>query len=79
MGREPGRAKSAVGVFFNIIGTRQVGFPGRLQPRDPAPAQRIGRRIAIQQVAQEKICTQFPRQPQRKDLNRGKPHAGMIE
>ena len=77
-GCKPRRGKPAIGVFFNVVGTRKIGFADGLQARDPTPAQSVRRRIAIQKVTQKKICPQFPWQAQRKNPDRGKPHAGMI-
>ena len=73
LGRKP-----PAGVARDIVCRRQIGLACRLEPRHPAPRQRVRRRIGIDQMTQEEIRAQRPRQPQGENPDRRKPHARMI-
>ena len=49
-----------------------------MQSRDPAPAQCVGRRIAVEQMAIEKIRTKPPWQAEGEDPDRREPHPRVI-
>ena len=53
--RQTGLKKTPIGIFCDVVMSRQIGFTGRLQPSNPAPAQCIRRRITIKKVTQEEI------------------------
>ena len=46
----------ASGVFCDVGGAREIGFALGLQTGNPAPTQRVGGRIAIQQMPVKKIA-----------------------
>ena len=61
-GRELSRRRRApaFGVMRDVVGARHVGFPRRLEPRDPAPRERVARRVPIEQVLEKERRTQLP-------------------
>ena len=66
------------GVASDVVRARKVGFAFGVQPGNPAPAQRVGGRIAVNQMAQEEVCAQFPIEPQGEDPDARKPHARVV-
>ena len=73
-----GRAEPAIGECLDIVWGRQIGLALGLQPGDPAPAERVGRRVPVKQMPQEEIRAQRPGQPQGEYPDRGEPHAGVV-
>ena len=73
------RSAGLVGsVTRNVVGPREIGLALGVQPADPAPAQRVGRRIAVHQVGEEEVRAECPVQLQREDPDAREPHAGMV-
>ena len=66
------------GVAGDIVGTGEIGLALGVQSAHPAPAQRIRRRVTINEVLEEEIRAQFPIQPQGENPDARKPHAGVV-
>ena len=73
-----GRGKAALREFGDVVRAREIGLAGGLDARNPAPAQRVGGRIAVQQVTQKEIRAKLPWQAQGENPDRGEPHARVI-
>ena len=76
--RQTRRGKPPASVARDIIAGGKVRLARRLQPGDPAPRQRVRRRVAVEQLPVEQVRPQLPRQPQREDPDAGKPHPRVV-
>ena len=62
----------------DVPGGGEVGLAGRVQARHPAPRQGVGGRVGVDEVAQEEVGAELPRQAEREDPDGGEPHAGVV-
>ena len=70
--------EAPLGVFLDVRRAREIGFPRRVQARDPAPRTGVRGRVSIEQISVKQISTQDPRQLERKNPDARKPHARVI-
>ena len=78
------RRELALRIEALIREVGDVGDPGevrlaaRVQAADPAPAERVRCRIAVDEMPEEEVRAELPWQPQRKYPDAGEPHPRMI-
>lgn len=65
-------------VFFDVRLSHQVSLPRRLQADDPSSRERVDGGIGVEQVAEEHVRAQFPRQALDVNPIARPPHAGVI-
>ena len=78
VGEKPLRIESAVSIARNVRDARQVGLAFGMQSANPTPAQRVAGRVAVNEVAIEKVSAQLPGQPQGVHPYACEPHSRMV-
>ena len=69
---------ASVGEFRDVPRLGLVGLSPRVQTGDPAPAQGVRGRVAVQKMAEKEIGPDAPWQAQGEDPDRGEPHPRVI-
>ncbi len=78
LGGEAAGREASLRVRRNIGGAREIGFARRVQSGHPAPRERVGGGIAVEQVPEKKVGSEFPRKPEGEDPDAREPHARVI-
>jgi hypothetical protein len=78
MSQQALRVESAGGITCDVGDAREVRLAIRMQSADPAPAQDVACRVAIDEMAIEEVGAELPGQLEGIDPDTREPHSRMI-